>query len=253
MSTLPVLKRVVVFLFVAAFAGIHRLAAQAAGATRTAAGVGEVVGRLTDSASHRPVLTGSITVRRGGDSTFAGGALPKPDGSFRVDGLAPGRYTLRVRAIGFAQVVRGDIVITKEKPLVDVGVIALTTVATKLDAAQVVAEREETVLAPDRNSYSVKNMTTASGGTAVDVLRNIPLVEVDGSNNVSLRGNANVVIQINGRSTPLKGDQLGAFLAQLPAGTVKTVEVATNPSAKDDPEGTAGILNIVLIRKRSSA
>ena len=124
--------------------------------------------------------------------------------------------------------------------------IALTTVATKLDAAQVVAEREETVLAPDRNSYSVKNMTTASGGTAIDVLRNIPLVEVDGSNNVSLRGNANVVIQINGRSTPLKGDQLGAFLAQLPAGTVKTVEVATNPSAKDDPEGTAGILNIVL-------
>ena len=246
MSTLPVLKRVVVFLFVAAFAGTHRLAAQAAGANRTAAGVGEVVGRLTDSASHRPVLTGSITVRRGGDSAFAGGALPKPDGSFRVDGLAPGRYTLRIRAIGFAQVVRGDIVITKEKPLVDVGVIALTTVATKLDAAQVVAEREETVLAPDRNSYSVKNMTTASGGTAIDVLRNIPLVEVDGSNNVSLRGNANVVIQINGRSTPLKGDQLGAFLAQLPAGTVKTVEVATNPSAKDDPEGTAGILNIVL-------
>src|SRR4029079_14410154 len=81
---------------------------------------------------------------------------------------------------------------------------------------------------------------------AVDVLRNIPLVEVDGSNNVSLRGNANVVIQINGRSTPLKADQLGAFLAQLPAGTVKNVEVATNPSAKDDPEGTAGIINIVL-------
>ena len=78
------------------------------------------------------------------------------------------------------------------------------------------------------------------------MLRNIPLVEVDGSNNVSLRGNANVVIQINGRSTPLKGDQLGAFLAQLPAGTVKNVEVATNPSAKDDPEGTAGIINIVL-------
>ena len=102
------------------------------------------------------------------------------------------------------------------------------------------------MLAPDRTSYSVKNMPAASGGTAIDVLRNIPLVEVDGSNNVSLRGNANVVVQINGRSTPLKGDQLGAFLAQLPAGTVKNVEVATNPSAKDDPEGTAGIINIVL-------
>ena len=109
-----------------------------------------------------------------------------------------------------------------------------------------VAEREETVVQPDRTSYSIKNMTTASGGSAVDVLRNIPLVEVDGSNNVSLRGNANVVIQVNGRATPLKGDQLAAFLAQLPANALKTVEVSTNPSAKDDPEGTAGLINIVL-------
>lgn len=192
------------------------------------------------------MTTGSVAVRRAQDSAFASGALPKEDGSFRVDGLMPGRYTLRVRVIGFAPVVRNNIVVSTEKPSVDVGAIALNTVATKLETEHVVADREETVLAPDRNSYSVKNMTTASGGTAIDVLRNIPLVEVDGSNNVSLRGNANVVIQINGRSTPLKGDQLGAFLAQLPAGTVKNVEVATNPSAKDDPEGTAGIINIVL-------
>src|SRR5258705_8134479 len=87
---------------------------------------------------------------------------------------------------------------------------------------------------------------TASGGTTIDVLRNIPQVEVDGSNTVSLRGSQNVVVQINGRATPLRGEQLGTFLAQMPANVVKSVEVATNPSAKDDPEGTAGIINIVL-------
>ena len=135
----------------------------------------------------------------------------------------------------------------RDKPVVDLGAVGLERRRDQARrGADVVAEREEVVLAPDRTSYSVKNMPAASGGTAIDVLRNIPLVEVDGSNNVSLRGNANVVVQINGRSTPLKGDQLGAFLAQLPAGTVKNVEVATNPSAKDDPEGTAGIINIVL-------
>ena len=218
----------------------------AARAARPRAGAGEIRGRLIDSTSGHAVTSGSISLRRAGDTSFVGGALPKEDGSFRIDGLAPGRYTLRARAIGFAPAVRNDIVITNEKPVVDAGSIALNMVAAKLDAAQVVAEREDVVLAPDRTSYNVKNMPVASGGTAVDVLRNIPLVEVDGSNNVSLRGNANVVIQINGRSTPLKGDQLGAFLAQLPAGTVKNVEVATNPSAKDDPEGTAGIINIVL-------
>jgi outer membrane receptor protein involved in Fe transport len=240
------IRRSIFALLFVVLAGADRVVAQAAGAKRPAAGVGEIRGRLVDSASGRPVTTGSVAVRRAEDSTFASGALPKEDGSFRVDGLVAGRYTLRVRAIGFAPVVRNNIVVSIEKPTIDLGAIALSTVATKLETAHVVADREETVLAPDRNSYSVKNMTTASGGTAIDVLRNIPLVEVDGSNNVSLRGNANVVIQINGRSTPLKGDQLGAFLAQLPAGTVKNVEVATNPSAKDDPEGTAGIINIVL-------
>jgi len=233
----------------ATFASIgHEAIAQQAPPSRPAAviGAGEIRGKLIDSASGRAVTSGSIAVRRAGDSLFVSGALPKEDGSFRVDGLRPGRYTVRVRAIGFAPLLRNDVAVTADHPAVDVGVIALHAVAAKLEASQTVAEREDVVLAPDRTNYNVKSMPVASGGTAVDVLRNIPLVEVDGSNNVSLRGNANVVIQINGRSTPLKGDQLGAFLAQLPAGTVKNVEVATNPSAKDDPEGTAGIINIVL-------
>src|SRR5215831_2910292 len=236
-------------LFIASFALlciVRQAAGQAAGPSRPVAGPGEIRGRLVDSATQRSVATGSVAVRRVGDSAFVSGALPKEDGSFKVDGLRPGRYTVRVRAIGFAPAVRNDVAITAEHPVVDLGTLGLSVVATKLDATQTVAEREDVVLAPDRTSYNVKSMTVASGGTAIDVLRNIPLVEVDGSNNVSLRGNANVVVQINGRSTPLKGDQLGAFLAQLPAGTVKNVEVATNPSAKDDPEGTAGIINIIL-------
>ena len=241
---MPVLKRGFALLAIAALCA--RESSGQTPAPRRPAAIGEITGRLSDSTSGRAVAGGSITVRRAGDSTFASGALPKEDGSFRVDGLAPGRYTLRVRAIGYAPYVRSDIDVTLDKPSVGLGIIGLHIVAAKLDAEQIVAEREDVVLAPDRTSYNVKNMPAAAGGTAIDVLRNIPLVEVDGSNNVSLRGNANVVVQVNGRSTPLKGDQLGAFLAQLPAGTVKNVEVATNPSAKDDPEGTAGIINIVL-------
>ncbi len=87
--------------------------------------LGEIRGRLTDSVAGRAIASGSVAVRRVGDSAFASGALPKEDGSFRVDGLAPGRYTLRIRAIGFAPVVRNDIAIAAEKPIVDVGAIAL--------------------------------------------------------------------------------------------------------------------------------
>jgi ferric enterobactin receptor len=217
-----------------------------ANTARTTAGTGVIRGRLADSASGAPIATGAITVRRAADTVVVAVVHPQADGSFRADGLAPGSFTLNVRALGFAPIRRAGIAITAAAPTVDIGELKLATVATKLEGQSVVAEREETVVSPDRTSYSTKNMTAAAGGTAVDVLKNIPLVEVDASNKVSLRGNDGVIIQINGRPSPLKGDQLAAFLAQLPASAVKSVEVATNPSAKDDPEGNAGIINLVL-------
>jgi outer membrane receptor protein involved in Fe transport len=207
---------------------------------------GELRGKLAETNSGAPINAGSVTVRRASDTSFAGGALPDADGSFRVSGLAPGRYTLRFRAIGFAPLVRTDIAITAEQPSVDLGTLNVAQIPVQLQTETVTAERADVTLAPDRNSYAVKNMTTASGGTAIEVLRNVPSVEVDGTNTVSLRGNTNVVVQINGRPSPLRGEQLGNFLAQLPASAVDHVEVATNPSAKNDPEGTAGIINIVL-------
>ena len=208
---------------------------------------GEIRGRLVVTGGAHAVTSGSITVLRGaGQGTFAGGALPRPDGSFVVDGLLPGTYTVRIRALGYAPVLKADVVVAPAKPSVDLGTIELTTVAAQLERQTVTAEAAAQQLSPERNSYSVKSMATASGGTAVDALRNVPAVEVDGSNVVSLRGNSNVVVQINGRTSPLRGEQLGNFLAQLPAQTVSNIEVVTSPSAKDDPEGTAGIINLVL-------
>jgi outer membrane receptor protein involved in Fe transport len=127
-----------------------------------------------------------------------------------------------------------------------VGTIRLAAAAVALEGLTVTAERREASLAPDRNTYSLRDMPAAAGGNAVDALRNVPSVEVDIDGKVSLRGNENVVVQINGRPSPMRGEQLGAFLAQLPANMVDRVEVIPNPSAKFDPEGMAGIVNVVL-------
>ena len=214
--------------------------------SQTATGVGQIRGRVVDSVAGHALSGGSITVRRSADSTFAGGAFPNADGTFSVNGLTPGKYTLRVRVLGFSPVNRSDVIVSADAPIADVGSVALAPVAVQLAKQTVTAERTDAILAPDRNSYSVKNMATAAGGTAVDALRNIPAVEVDATDNVSLNGSPNVVVQVNGRASPLHGDQLARFLAQIPARSISRVEVATNPSAKDDPEGTAGIINIVL-------
>jgi outer membrane receptor protein involved in Fe transport len=206
---------------------------------------GEIRGKVV-SESGASVPNGSVAVRRGSDTAFVGGALLRPDGTFLIDGLRPGRYSLRVRALGFAPLVRDEVTITPQQPAVNLGALTLARAVTKLEEQVVTAERDAVQLAPERNSYDVKKMATASGGTAVDALRNVPSVEVDVNNQVSLRGNANVVVQINGRSSPLRGEQLGTFLAQMPASIVSRIEVAASPSAKEDPEGTAGIINIVL-------
>ena len=143
-------------------------------AVRRPAGPGVVRGRLADSASGRLIATASITIRRGTDAATMP-ARSREDGSFRIEGLAAGSYALTVRALGFAPLRRAGIVISTAAPDVDLGEMKLAGVVTTLEGEHVVAERAETVVSPDRTSYSTKNMTAAAGGTAVDVLRNIPL------------------------------------------------------------------------------
>lgn len=213
---------------------------------RTATDGGEIRGRIVAIGTGQAITSGSISVRRAADTSFVVGASADSDGVFHITGLEPGRYAIRIRALGFAPLARSDVSVSRDHPVADLGTLTLSAFAVKLENQVITGERQDVALSPDRNSYSTKNMTTASGGTAVDVLRNVPSVEVDGNNNVTLRGNANVVVQINGRASPLSGEQLAQFLAQIPASTVTRVEVATNPSAKNDPEGTAGIINIVL-------
>ncbi len=118
-----------------------------------------------------------------------------------------------------------------------VGTVSLVAAPLELQSVAVTETRPDIQLAPDRNTYVVRDMPAAKGGSALDVLRTVPAVDVDIDNVVSLRGNSGVTIQINGRPSPLKPAQLGDYLAQLPADMVDKVEIVPNPSARDDPTG----------------
>ena len=207
-------------------------------------GNGEVLGSVVDTADKSPVARASLTVRSKADSAVVAGAYTTPDGAFRIQGLRPGAYYLRATSIGFKPR-NYTFEITEAAPRTNVGPLPLTRVAVNLQAVQVEGERPLVVIEPDRNTYRAKDIAPAAA-TASDVLANTPSVEVDADGKVSLRGNENVAIQINGRPTPIKGTQLAAYLKQIPANIVERIEVIPNPSAKYDPEGMAGIINVVL-------
>ncbi len=208
-----------------------------------------ITGNVVDSASNTPINSATVDMRIAGAKVSTARASTSADGSFRVEGLQPGRYIVRVRSVGYTPRPLPPIELRLPSSSYDVGTVFLNAAPVQLQSLQVTGQRQEVQLAPDRNTYIVRDMPTTRGGTALDVLRNVPSVDVDIDNVLSLRGNTGVIVQINGRPSPLKPTQLGNFLAQLPADIVDKVEIVTNPSARDDPEGVAGIINIVLKEK----
>ncbi|HVZ40664.1 MAG TPA: TonB-dependent receptor [Candidatus Kapabacteria bacterium] len=207
---------------------------------------GKITGTVSDSTNASALGSATITVRSSKDSSVVAGAIADHGGAFVVTGLRPGTYFARVSYVGFVSRVFNNLAITPGEPAVSLGVVALVPDASVGDGVTVTGKREFFTLAIDRTVYKTSDLKIAAGGSASDLLRNIPSVDVDADGKVSLRGSAAVVVQINGRPTMMSSDALAAFLKGLPADAVERVEVIPNPSAKYDPDGMSGIINIVL-------
>lgn len=206
---------------------------------------GEVRGTVTDNTSSAAIARATIAVRTKASAALVAGAVARDDGTFRIQGLRPGTYYLRVTALGYGPVSTAEFSVSPASLTADLGTIKLEKVAVALSDVEVKAERDAITIEPDRNTYKAKDIA-ATANNASQVLENVPSVSVDGDGKVSLRGNENVVVQINGRPAPMSGAQLGQYLKQLPSGVLDRVEVITTPSARQDPEGMAGIINLVM-------
>ena len=205
---------------------------------------GEARGSVVDGDLNTPVAKAQIAVRNKAGALVTG-AITRDDGQFRIQGLRPGTYYLRVTLIGYGPVSTPEFTVTPAAPMAEIGAVKMSKVAVALSDVQVKAERDAVTIEPDRSSYKAKDVA-ATANNASEVLDHVPSVTVDGDGKVSLRGNENVVVQINGRPAPMSGTQLGQFLKTLPSSVLDRVEVITTPSARQDPEGMAGIINIVL-------
>lgn len=204
-----------------------------------------LMGSLVDAGSGRPLQTAPVEVRSARDSSLVAGTLTDVAGRFRIEGVPAGSYFVRATMLGYAPALLEGISLVPGA-VRQLGALRLETSALVLEGIEVTAERAAVRMEVDRTVFNARNLPSAAGGNATDVLRNVPSVDVDADGQVSVRGSSNVVIQINGRPAPFRGDALALFLKQLPAGTIDRVEVVPNPAAKYDPEGMSGIVNIVL-------
>ncbi|MGH7472248.1 MAG: carboxypeptidase regulatory-like domain-containing protein, partial [Longimicrobiales bacterium] len=206
---------------------------------------GRISGTVVSAGSSQPLPATAITVRSAADSAFVAGVLTSPDGKFRIEGLPFGRYSVRLSHVGYKSSLTEIVALSVAAPRADLGTIEMVVAPIELAGLEAQAARAPVVLEADRTVYNTKDMPAAAG-TVIDVLRAVPELDVDIHGKISLRGNQAVAIHLNGRPAALRGDQLTNFLQQLPGKRVAKIEVMPNPSAKHDPEGMGGIVNLVL-------
>lgn len=212
--------------------------------------IGTLKGRIVDAASNQPIEYGTIALLQMRDSAVSGGTITDPKGNFKVEQIQAGRYLVRVQFMGYETKIIKDIAFRPAEPEVNLGTIKLKPSASSLSGVEVTAEREMMVSNLDKKIINVDKSIASIGGSAVDVMQNIPSVSVDVDGNVSLRGSDNITILVDGKPTGLAEISSGDLLQQIPASSIESIEIVTNPSVRYDAEGTSGIINIVL-KKRS--
>jgi len=214
--------------------------------------VGRISGTLIDSVTKKPLDYASVGIYRSGGKSPINGVITDEKGNFKLDNVHPGSYKLSITYIGYPTKIIDPIVTTDSKPDKNVGQIFVSPGAKALKEVVIAGQAPLVENHIDKIVYNAEKDLTSAGGNAADVLQKVPLVAVDINGNVSLRGDGNVRILINGKPSGATNASLSDVLKAIPADQIKTIEVITSPSAKYDAEGTAGIINIITKQKNVS-
>ena len=212
---------------------------------------GQVKGKILDKANDEPLGFVNVVINRAGETKMVKGAITDEQGNFNIEGLANGNYDLVVTFVGYKTLKR-TFSLTAARPTHHFNALYISEDTHQLKEVTVTGQRAIMKLEVDRKSFDVTQDIANAGGSASEVLENIPSVEVDNDGNVSLRGNTSVEVWINGKASGLTADNRAEILQQLPAESIERIEVIDNPSAKYSAEGSAGIINIVLKKDRKA-
>ena len=204
--------------------------------------LGAVAGTIVDE-NKQAVQYVTVYVQNAQDSTTVTGGITDENGRIVIIDIPWGNYLLQINAMGYSKHFSAEFTLSPENPRYMLRQFAVTQRPQQLKTIEVTTQKEMLQQNLDKKVYNVENSIVTEGATAVEALAEIPSVDVDIEGNVSLRGSGNVTILMDGRPTNLTLDQ-------IPASEIESVEVITNPSARLDPDGMGGIINVILKKKK---
>ncbi len=203
---------------------------------------GSIVGKITAMDSDEPLPYATVALYNASDSSLVTGTITNEEGGFSIKNIPSGTYYLVAEYVGFEREVVKDISIDADQNLVQINTIQLAEATDELGEVTVTGQKKNMIIKADKKVINVDKDLSANGGTAVDALKISPSVTIDQDGKVLLRGSSNFKVLIDGKPSALKPDEA---LRQMPSGRIETIEIITNPSAKYDAEGSAGIINII--------
>ena len=207
--------------------------------------IGVLSGTLVDAETGEALPYAAIKVVHKMSEELVTGGMTNAKGRFNIEGISLGPNTVEFAYVGYKTKTQ-EIRFGRGNIEQDLGKVGLQSSGVELEEVVVNAEREFMTNEIDRKVYDPSKLILSKTGSATDILENIPSVELDLEGNITLRGSSAVRIMIDGRPSRFTGEDLSALLQSLPGNSVEKIEVMTNPSAKYDPDGTAGMINIVL-------
>jgi outer membrane receptor protein involved in Fe transport len=213
--------------------------------------VGTLTGIIVDKESSVPIEFATVMLVAETDSSQIRGTTTDAKGRFRFDKIANGKYKIACSFIGFEKQVTTYFTFSEKNRNINLGTLGLSVSSQELKDIEVVGERSTYSNTIDRKVFNVGKDLIGKTGSVSDLMQNVPSISVDIDGNISLRGSENVMVLINGKPSALMGTNRAAVLQQMPASSIERIEVITNPSAKFKPDGTSGIINIVIKKNKS--
>ena len=210
----------------------------------------QITGKVINQSTNQPIEFATVSILSLPDSSLVSGAITDVNGSFKIQ-VEFGTYLARIQFVTFETKEIGGIVVSKSSKKAELGEILMMESKTELDEVVIQAERTQMQLNLDKKVYNVGKDLSSLGGSASDILDNLPSVTVDVEGNVELRGSSSVRVLIDGKPSGLVGLSSTDALRQLQGNMIESVEIITNPSARYDAEGMAGIINIILKKDKN--